>query len=31
MERKNVESEVEFLRVVNGPTVIKFHESFVEN
>lgn len=31
IERNNVESEVEFLRVVNGPTVIRFHESFVEN
>ena len=31
IEQRNVESEVEFLRVVNGPTVIKFYESFAEN
>ena len=30
-ERKSAECEVEFLRVINGPTIIKFAESFIEN
>ena len=30
-ERKSAECEVEFLRVITGPTIIKFTESFIEN
>ena len=30
-ERKSAECEVEFLRVITGPTIIKFYESFIEN
>ena len=30
-DKKSAESEVEFLRVITGPTIIKFYESFVEN
>ena len=30
-ERKSAECEVEFLRVIIGPTIIKFTESFIEN
>jgi hypothetical protein len=30
-DKKSAECEVEFLRVITGPTIIKFHESFVEN
>ena len=30
-DKKNAESEVEFLRVITGPTIIKFYESYVEN
>lgn len=30
-DKKSAECEVEFLRVINGPTIIKFHESFIEN
>jgi serine/threonine protein kinase len=30
-DRKNAEMEVQFLRVLQGPTLIKFIESFVEN
>lgn len=30
-DRKNAEMEVMFLRVLSGPTLIKFYESFVEN
>ena len=29
-EKKLAMSEVEFLRVIHGPTIIKFHESFIE-
>ena len=29
-DKKSAECEVEFLRVVTGPTIIKFYESFVE-
>ncbi len=29
-DRKNAESEVQFLRVLHGPTLIQFHESFIE-
>ena len=29
-DKKSAECEVEFLRVITGPTIIKFHESFVE-
>jgi len=27
-EKKSAETEVEFLRVITGPTIIKFYESF---
>ena len=30
-DKKSAECEVEFLRVITGPTIIKFHESFIEN
>lgn len=30
-DKKMAESEVEFLRVITGPTIIKFYESFIEN
>jgi len=30
-DKKSAECEVEFLRVITGPTIIKFYESFVEN
>ena len=30
-DKKGAECEVEFLRVITGPTIIKFYESFVEN
>jgi len=30
-DKESAESEVEFLRVITGPTIIKFYESFVEN
>lgn len=30
-ERQSAECEVEFLRVITGPTIIKFYESFIEN
>lgn len=30
-DRKNAEMEVQFLRVLYGPTLIKFYESFIEN
>ena len=30
-ERKSAECEVEFLRVITGPTIIKFYESFIED
>lgn len=30
-EKKSAECEVEFLRVITGPTIIKFFESFIEN
>lgn len=30
-DKKMAESEVEFLRVITGPTIIKFFESFIEN
>lgn len=30
-DRKNAENEVQFLRVLTGPTLIKFYESFIEN
>lgn len=30
-DKQSAESEVEFLRVITGPTIIKFHESFIEN
>ena len=29
-DKKMALSEVEFLRVINGPTIIRFHESFIE-
>ena len=29
-DKRCAECEVEFLRVMTGPTIIKFHESFVE-
>jgi len=29
-DKRSAECEVEFLRVITGPTIIKFHESFVE-
>jgi serine/threonine protein kinase len=29
-QRKSAECEIEFLRVINGPTIIKFFESFKE-
>ena len=29
-QRKSAECEIEFLRVINGPTIIKFLESFKE-
>lgn len=30
-DRKNAENEVQFLRVLQGPTLIKSYDSFVEN
>ena len=30
-DKKSAECEVEFLRVITGPTIIKFFESFKEN
>ena len=30
-DKKSAECEVEFLRVISGPTIIKFYESFIEN
>ena len=30
-DRKNAESESQFLRVLKGPTLIRFYESFVQN
>jgi len=30
-DKKSAECEVEFLRVITGPTIIKFFESFIEN
>lgn len=30
-DKKMAESEAEFLRVITGPTIIKFYESFIEN
>lgn len=30
-DRKGAENEVQFLRVLQGPTLIKFYESFIEN
>jgi len=30
-DKKSAECEVEFLRVITGPTIIKFHDSFIEN
>ena len=30
-DQKSAECEVEFLRVISGPTILRFHESFVEN
>ena len=30
-DKKSAECEVEFLRVITGPTIIKFHEAFKEN
>ena len=30
-DRKNAESESQFLKVLKGPTLIQFYESFVEN
>lgn len=30
-DKKSAEWEVEFLRVITGPTIIKFHDSFKEN
>ena len=30
-EKNSALREVEFLRVITGPTIIKFHESFIEN
>ena len=30
-DKQSAESEVEFLRVITGPTIIKFYESFIEN
>jgi sporulation-specific protein 1 len=30
-DKKSAECEVEFLRVITGPTIIKFFESFSEN
>lgn len=30
-DKRSAESEVEFLRVITGPTIIKFYESFIEN
>jgi len=30
-DKRNAECEVEFLRVITGPTIIKFYESFAEN
>jgi NIMA (never in mitosis gene a)-related kinase len=30
-DKRSAESEVEFLRVITGPTIIKFYESFKEN
>ena len=29
-DKKSAECEVEFLRVITGPTIIKFYESWVE-
>ena len=29
-DKRSAECEVEFLRVITGPTIIKFYESFVE-
>ena len=30
-DRKSAENEVQFLRVLQGPTLVKFIESFIEN
>lgn len=30
-DKKMAKSEAEFLRVITGPTIIKFYESFIEN
>ena len=30
-EKSSAECEVEILRVITGPTIIKFYESFMEN
>ena len=30
-DKKSAENEVQFLRVLQGPTLIKFVESFIEN
>lgn len=30
-DKKSSENEVQFLRVLQGPTLIKFVESFIEN
>ena len=30
-DRKNAQSEVQFLKVLVGPTLVRFYESFIEN
>jgi serine/threonine protein kinase len=31
IEKKNAENEVHLLRVLTGPTIIRYYESFTEN
>ena len=30
-ERKGAENEITLLKVLNGPTIIRYYESFIEN
>jgi len=31
VEKKNAENEITLLKVLNGPTIIRYYESWIEN